>query len=72
MTLDEVISMTLDQIILGSLPSAGDVRHGVDRGDGTTGTCHVPLAENVLRGVAVDVVGVGTLEASGFLRLLPR
>jgi len=72
MILDEVMNMTLDQVILGSLPSAANVRFGADRGDGTPGTCQVPAAESVLRGVAVDVAGVGTLEASGFLRLVTR
>ena len=69
MILDEVMHMTLDQIILGNLPGVENVRYGTDRGDGTPGTCHVPDAEAVRKGVAVDVADTGTMETSGFLRL---
>jgi hypothetical protein len=72
MILDEVMSMTLDQIILGSLPGVENVRYGVDRGDGTSGACRVPAAGDVRRGVAVDVADTGTLEPSGLLRLSTR
>ncbi len=72
MTLDEALNMTLDDIILGSLPSAADVRYGVNRGDGTPGACHVPGAVDVRKGVEVDVSGAGTLEVYGLLKLTPR
>jgi hypothetical protein len=37
-----------------------DVRYGVDRGDGQTGTCHVPTAAQTLYGISVDVSDTGT------------
>jgi hypothetical protein len=43
-----------------------DVRFGVDRGDGSTGTCYVPLASEVLNGVNVDATtGTVTLPEVG-------
>ena len=72
MILDEVMHMTLDQIILGNLPGVENVRYGTDRGDGTPGTCKVPVATDVRKGVAVDVAATGTLETSSFLRLFTQ
>lgn len=40
--------------------NASDVRSGVDRGDGTTGTAAIPTAPNVRAGTATDAT-VGTL-----------
>jgi hypothetical protein len=40
--------------------SVANVLYGVDRGDGQTGTCHVPTASQTVIGVPVGVSDVGT------------
>ena len=40
---------------VASYASVSDVRYGVNRGDGQTGTCHVPGVMDVRNGVLVDV-----------------
>lgn len=43
--------------------AASNVRYGTDRGDGTPGTCYVPVAATTLRGVPVDNT-TGTLDVT--------
>jgi hypothetical protein len=55
--------------VSGVYADAADVRYGVDRGDGTAGTCYVPTASQTLSGVAVDATtGNVTLPIASNLR----